>query len=98
MTALDRPVPTVTPDSEPYWRSENANALRLQQGESYAAFRFYPTPVCPSCGTLGGSWEPISGAGTLYSYTVVHRPASPAFEVEDVTDSITLPVLAGVRS
>lgn len=40
---------------------------------------YYPRPLCPRCGTNDLEWTDISGVGTLYSYTVVHRPEHPYF-------------------
>jgi hypothetical protein len=43
--------------------------------------QFPPAEQCRGC--LGGelAWGVSSGCGTVYSWTVVHRPATPAFEV-----------------
>lgn len=79
MDAIDRPLPTVTPDSAPYWRSASEHALRLQRCDACGTFRFYPAPVCPACGGTGARWEEVGGGGAVYSVTVVHRPAGPAF-------------------
>jgi uncharacterized protein len=43
-------------------------------------FRHPPTPTCPSCGSAGAEWTPVSGNGTVYSYTVVHRLLMPGFD------------------
>ncbi|TQM11080.1 Zn-ribbon domain-containing OB-fold protein [Pseudonocardia kunmingensis] len=75
----DRPIPTINPDSAPYWSSAREHALRLQRCEACGTFRFYPTAACPECGQLGGTWELVAGTGELYSFTVVHRPAGTAF-------------------
>ncbi len=41
---------------------------------------FTPQVVCPSCGDGRWSYKRSTGAGTVYSFTVVHRPPEPAFE------------------
>lgn len=41
---------------------------------------FTPQQVCPFCHSARWSYEPSSGLGTVYSFTVVHRPPEPAFE------------------
>ena len=41
---------------------------------------FTPRVVCPFCRSERWSYEPSSGCGTVYSYTVVHRPPEPTFE------------------
>jgi uncharacterized protein len=80
VTAHDRPLPTVSRDSQAYWFSTSAHAIRLQRCAGCHAFRFYPTPICGDCGGSEFIWERISGRGEVYSFTVVHRPATPAFD------------------
>jgi uncharacterized OB-fold protein len=82
MSELDRPGPVVTPESKPYWDSVAAHAMKLQRCTRCGTFRFYPTPVCPHCFTTGFAWEPVSGAASLYSYSVVHKPVTEAFAAE----------------
>lgn len=82
MTETERPRPRPNPESQPYWDSVAAHAMRLQRCARCAAFRFYPTPVCPVCWSAEFSWEPVSGAATLHSYTVVERPVTEAFAAE----------------
>jgi uncharacterized OB-fold protein len=35
-------------------------------------------PVCPGCQSTEIEWVPVSGDGTVFSYTVVHHPVHPA--------------------
>jgi uncharacterized protein len=53
--------------------------LRLQRCTSCGAWRHPPRHRCASCGSLGSAWEPASGRGHLFSWTVTHRPVDPAF-------------------
>lgn len=82
VTELRRPRPQVTKESEPYWTSVAARAMRLQRCGRCATYRFYPTPVCPSCFFTGFTWAPVSGRATLYSFTIVHKPVTEAFAAE----------------
>jgi len=49
-----------------------------------------PSPACSSCFGTNLDWETSAGAGTVYSYTVVWRPQTPAFEVPYVPAIIEL--------
>ena len=40
---------------------------------------FYPREQCPQCFSAELEWVKVSGRGRLYTYTVVRRPADPAF-------------------
>jgi uncharacterized protein len=79
---VDRPGPEITPESKPYWDSIAAHAMKLQRCTRCETFRFYPTPVCPHCYSTGFAWEPVSGDGHLYSYSVVRKPVTEDFEAE----------------
>ena len=37
---------------------------------------------CPHCGSEALTWTDTAGRGTVYSYTVVHRPPNPVFKPE----------------
>jgi uncharacterized OB-fold protein len=36
--------------------------------------------MCPQCNSLSIEVVPLSGRGTLYSYSVLHHPQHPAFD------------------
>ena len=83
MTRADAriPLPQPTQLSKPHWDGCREGVLRVQRCSDCGVFVFIPQPVCTGC--LGGNltWVESSGRGTLYSYTVVHRPQQPAFDV-----------------
>jgi uncharacterized protein len=43
--------------------------------------RYPAAPSCRSCGSSAFTWAPVSGEGTVYSYSLVERGA-PGFEAE----------------
>ncbi|WP_433472210.1 Zn-ribbon domain-containing OB-fold protein [Spirillospora sp. CA-142024] len=70
----DRPLPKVTPDAEPYWELLREQGTRsVQRCTACGSVQFYPRLLCVGC---GGPVEqvPVSGRGSVYSFTVVHRP------------------------
>ncbi len=76
-----KPVPVATPETQPFWDGCAAGELRLQRCLDCAEPYFYPRQVCPACGSTRVEWFTASGAATLYSYVINHRPA-PGFEDE----------------
>ena len=68
-------VPEPTPETQPFWDGCAAGELRLQRCTDCATPYFYPRPVCPACGSVNVEWFTASGAATLYSYVINHRPA-----------------------
>lgn len=78
MTGVPRPDP-VDADEAQFWAALREGELRIQQCASCRAFRHPPRPVCASCGAAERSWQAVSGAGVVWSFTVVHPPTLPAF-------------------
>jgi uncharacterized protein len=82
MTPIGRPIPKPDLDSAPYWEAASRHELKLQQCNSCARFRFYPRSICPYCFSTEFEWRQLSGRGIIYSFTVIHRAAFPAFETK----------------
>jgi uncharacterized OB-fold protein len=76
---VTRALPRRTEDNVQFFDSCMKHAMELQQCDDCGAYRYYPGPVCPKCGSPRFAWKPVSGRGTVYSFTWVHRPA-PGFE------------------
>lgn len=75
---MPRPLPRFNRDSAPYWESAHDHALKLQRCSSCGELRFYPSLACHFCSSLEFEWVPISGRGTVFTYTVVYRgPGAP---------------------
>jgi uncharacterized OB-fold protein len=79
-TAEDRPLPTPNPFSKPFWEATKRHELVLQKCEDCGTFRYYPRPRCPECLSGNTAWTRVSGRGTVYSFTVVHRPLARWFK------------------
>lgn len=73
---MDRYVihPEIDQDSAPYWESVKEHKVKIQKCDACGRFRFPPSPSCYYCGSLGGSWKPITGKGVIYSWIVIHHP------------------------
>lgn len=72
--------PIPTEHSLPYWQSARNGALALLRCEDCGRWIHYVKLQCPNCGSRMLSWSPSSGKGKLYSYSVLHRAASPLFK------------------
>ncbi len=62
-----------------YFRHCAQGELRLQRCEACALVRYPPGPACPWCSGNAFDWVPMSGRGTVYSYTEVRHAVQPAF-------------------
>ena len=56
-----------------FWASAREGTLRVQSCSFCTALRFFPQRRCPSCLADGGDWIDLSGNGTVYSVSEVHR-------------------------
>lgn len=75
------PVPRSAPESVPYWEGTRLGELRYQQCTTCGAANFGPGLVCRSCRSRDLRWTIGAGCGFVYSWTVVWRPQTPAFDV-----------------
>jgi uncharacterized protein len=66
-------------DNAAYFRFCAQGELRLQHCKACGLMRYPPGPACPWCAGNAFDWAPVSGRGTIYSYTEVRHPVQPAF-------------------
>ena len=74
-----RPLPVIDDESRPYWEAARAHRLVLQRCGACGRHVFYARALCPHCHRDALEWVRAAGTGVVYSFTVVHRPASKAF-------------------
>jgi uncharacterized protein len=74
MSAWSLPVPT--PDSEEFWRGCAQGELRMQRCRTCGELNWFPRGICAVCSSTELAWEKLTGLATVYSYSVVSRPAS----------------------
>jgi hypothetical protein len=53
--------------------------LHLQRCDDCGAFRHPPRFLCAACGSGSWQWQPASGRGRVFSWTVTHQATDPAF-------------------
>ena len=84
------PLPRPTSLSRPHWEGCQAGVLRVQRCRDCGHFVFIPQPLCTRCQSEALEWVASTGCGSVYSYTVVHRPPRPAFAVPYVIAIVEL--------
>ncbi len=55
------------------------HTLHFQRCDDCQTFRHVPREMCAECGSWNWSWQPSSGRGKVFTWTVVARPMHPAF-------------------
>ncbi|MEU5433966.1 OB-fold domain-containing protein [Streptomyces sp. NPDC020719] len=78
-TRIERPRPVVNRDNAGFWDGVAEHKLLIQKCDGCGELRFPWLPGCNGCGAP--EWHPVeaSGAGTVFSYVVMHHPPFPAF-------------------
>jgi uncharacterized OB-fold protein len=75
------PLPQPTKLSQPFWDGCARDELLFQRCTACGRALFNPVPICRWCRSSALAWERSRGRGTVYSWSVAWRPASPAFAV-----------------
>lgn len=75
------PLPHPSALSRSFWEGCREGMLRVQRCRGCGSHVFIPQPCCTTCLSEDLEWIESAGRGTLYSYTIVHRPQQPSFEV-----------------
>ena len=71
---FDRPAPyppRISAATRPFWEALRVERLTTTRCLDCGDTTFPPKPICPNCFSLRLSWLPLSGRGTLYSYSKV---------------------------
>ncbi len=71
-------IPAVTDLTRPYWDSARAGRLAVQRCRSCGRIWHPPLPACPHCHGTDLGWREVSGAGSVYTYTVVRHATHAA--------------------
>jgi len=76
-----RPVPVPDPISEPYWSAIDRGELVIQRCTRCRVFQHPPAGICAACLSSELAFEPVSGRGSIKTFTVTTGGARhPAFE------------------
>jgi uncharacterized OB-fold protein len=97
MTEYKKPVPIPDNVTTEFWDAAKERRLLFQRCRDCGARQSFPQAFCRGCLSENLEWNEASGKGRIYSYTVVHRPPTAAFQ-EDVPYTVALVQLEeGVR-
>jgi uncharacterized OB-fold protein len=74
-----KPVPIPDVLSRPYWLAAKEDRLEIQRCQSCSHYHHPPVAVCPQCLSEDLCYEPVSGRGVIYTYSITHDARNPAF-------------------
>jgi uncharacterized OB-fold protein len=64
------PLPRLTPESSWFWTAGAAGRLSILRCRDCGRWLHPPSPVCPACASASVLPEPVSGRGTVFTFTV----------------------------
>jgi uncharacterized protein len=76
---MPKPVPIPDQVSKPFWDACNEKRLVIQRCQQCKRYHHPPQPICPDCLSVDLVYEPVSGRGTINSYTITRDARQPAF-------------------
>jgi len=65
------------PDTQPFWRAAAEGKFLVRKCNSCKKIHWYPRAICPFCFDDKTEWVPASGAGKIYSFSVMRRAPEP---------------------
>jgi uncharacterized OB-fold protein len=77
-----KPIPVADELSRPFWEAAKERRLEVQRCGSCGYYNHPPRPFCDACLGEELSFVPISGRGTVYTFTVMHQRDVAGFEDE----------------
>lgn len=86
---MDKPLPTPTPTTQPFWDALADHRVELQYCPSCEQYIYYPRTHCPHCLSRDLEWREVPGTGTVYTYTVARRPTAPPW-ADDLPQQIAV--------
>jgi uncharacterized protein len=91
------PSPLADAITLPWWQAAAEHRLVVQRCAACGHPRLPPAPLCPECRSTDADWQPVTGRGVVYTYTVVHRPIAAGQPLPTVIAVISLEDAGGVR-
>ena len=97
MPEWNKPLPTISGETKPYWDHCRRGQLLVQKCDSCGEYQFYPRGICANCWSNDIQWITSSGKGTVWTFTVTYQNGTTGF-AEDVPYVLALVALEeGVR-
>ena len=93
---FQRPLPEPDPDTAFFWEAIAKRRLEILRCADCGTWIHYPRPACWNCSSTALAPEPVSGLGTVHSFTITHR-AVPGFEPPFTVALIELEEQPGLR-
>ena len=94
---MERPAPIFNERTAGYWHAGAEGVLRIARCQSCGWYLHPPMPACPRCHGDQVRFEPVSGRGTIYSFTVNRYQWTPGMIPPYVLAEVELDEQQGLR-
>jgi uncharacterized OB-fold protein len=94
---FERIAPPLTERTSPFWTSGADGVLRIIRCGNCGRYQHPPLPVCPACHGADMSWQPVSGRGSVWSWTVSRYQWTPSMPPPYVVAEVELAEQPGLR-
>jgi enoyl-CoA hydratase/carnithine racemase/uncharacterized OB-fold protein len=74
-----KPIPTVQPWTEEFWRTTKKHQLLIQECRACSSLIFYPRKYCPECWSADLGWRAATGNAKVYTFAVMRDMVEPKF-------------------
>jgi hypothetical protein len=92
-----KPRPVLDGTTAEFYEHCARGALSFQRCATCGTWRHPPRVLCARCGSPRWSWEPSTGRGHVFTWTVVHQAMHPAFASEVPYAVVVVETDEGVR-
>src|SRR5207247_2644537 len=76
---VTRPIPVPNELSRPFWDAARQKVLALQRCQACKHFQHPPYATCVRCMGIDLKFEPVSGKGVIYAYTIMYHAGDKRF-------------------
>lgn len=77
MTERTLAPPSTSVEGRDFWAAAAQGRLLLKGCGSCGRLHWYPRAICPFCSADATQWQPASGKGTIYSYSIMRQVPEP---------------------
>jgi uncharacterized protein len=75
-----KPIPAPDDLTRPFWDAAKQHQLVVQRCKECGYFNHPPRTACDACQSQQLAFTPVSGRGTIFSYSVMHQQNIAGFE------------------
>ncbi|HXJ82144.1 MAG TPA: OB-fold domain-containing protein [Candidatus Methylomirabilis sp.] len=76
---VTRPIPVPNDLTKPFWDAARRSVLALQRCQECRHFQHPPYATCVNCMGIDLAFEPVSGKGAIYAYTIMYHAGDRRF-------------------